>query len=40
MGAFVVRDGRIIRWTDYWDLTLPAKMMTGEDVSDLLPAAR
>lgn len=40
MGTFVVRDGRIIRWTDYWDVTLPAKMMTGEDVTDLLPAAR
>lgn len=39
MGTFVVRDGKIIRWTDYWDTTLPAKMMTGEDVSALVPAS-
>jgi limonene-1,2-epoxide hydrolase len=39
MGTFVVRDGKIIRWTDYWDTTLPAKMMTGEDVSALMPAS-
>ena len=39
MGAFVVRDGRITRWTDYWDTTLPAKMMTSEDVSALVPAS-
>jgi limonene-1,2-epoxide hydrolase len=38
MGSFVVRDGRIARWTDYWDLGLPRKMMTGEDVSALVPA--
>jgi limonene-1,2-epoxide hydrolase len=37
MGTFVVRDGKIHRWTDYWDTALPAKMMTGEDVSALLP---
>ncbi|MGW3938247.1 limonene-1,2-epoxide hydrolase family protein [Streptomyces phaeochromogenes] len=39
MGAFVVRDGVITRWTDYWDTGLPAKMMTGEDTSVLVPAA-
>jgi limonene-1,2-epoxide hydrolase len=39
MGAFVVREGKITRWTDYWDTTLPAKMMTGEDVSTLVPTA-
>jgi limonene-1,2-epoxide hydrolase len=39
MGTFVVRDGKIIRWTDYWDTALPAKMMTGEDVSALVPAS-
>ena len=39
MGTFVVRAGKIIRWTDYWDTTLPAKMMTGEDVSALVPAS-
>jgi limonene-1,2-epoxide hydrolase len=38
MGTFVVRDGRITRWTDYWDTGLPVKMMTGEDVSALLPS--
>src|ERR1700678_2986742 len=37
MGAFVVSDGQISRWTDYWDTALPAKMMTGEDVSALVP---
>jgi limonene-1,2-epoxide hydrolase len=39
MGAFVVRDGKIARWTDYWDTGLPGKMMTGEDVSSLVPAS-
>ena len=38
MGTFVVRDGRIARWTDYWDLSLPRKMMAGEDVSALVPS--
>ena len=38
MGAFVVRDGRITRWTDYWDSGLIGKMMSGEDCSALLPA--
>jgi limonene-1,2-epoxide hydrolase len=39
MGAFVVKDGKISRWTDYWDTALPGKMMTGEDVSALVPAS-
>ena len=39
MGAFVLDDGKIIRWTDYWDTALPGKMMTGEDVSALVPAS-
>jgi limonene-1,2-epoxide hydrolase len=39
MGTFVVRDGKITRWTDYWDTTLPATMTTGEDVSALAPAS-
>jgi limonene-1,2-epoxide hydrolase len=39
MGTFVVRDGKIVRWTDYWDTSLPGKMMTGEDVSALVPAS-
>jgi len=39
MGTFVLRDGKITRWTDYWDTGLPMKMMTGEDVSTLVPAS-
>jgi limonene-1,2-epoxide hydrolase len=38
MGTFVVRDGKIARWTDYWDTGLPVKLMTGEDVSGLVPS--
>jgi limonene-1,2-epoxide hydrolase len=38
MGTFVVYDGKIARWTDYWDTSLPMKMMTGEDVSGLVPS--
>jgi limonene-1,2-epoxide hydrolase len=38
MGTFVVRDGKIVRWTDYWDTALPMKIMTGEDVSGLIPS--
>jgi limonene-1,2-epoxide hydrolase len=37
MGSFVVRDGKIIRWTDYWDSALITKMMSGEDYSALVP---
>lgn len=37
MGTFVVRDGKITRWTDYWDTGLIAKMMAGEDTSALVP---
>ena len=37
MGAFVVRDDKIVRWTDYWDTGLIAKMMSGEDYSALVP---
>ena len=37
MGTFVVKEGKITRWTDYWDSGLVAKMMTGEDYSALLP---
>jgi hypothetical protein len=33
-----VLDGRIVRWSDYWDLSLPRKMMTGEPVGALVPA--
>jgi limonene-1,2-epoxide hydrolase len=38
MGTFVVHDDKIARWTDYWDTGLPMKMMTGEDVSGLVPS--
>jgi limonene-1,2-epoxide hydrolase len=38
MGTFVLRDGKIARWTDYWDTALPMKMMTGEDVAAVVPA--
>lgn len=38
MGTFVLRDGKIARWSDYWDLGLPQKMMSGEDVTALVPA--
>ena len=37
MGCFVVRGGKIVRWTDYWDSALLAKMMSGEDYSSLVP---
>jgi limonene-1,2-epoxide hydrolase len=39
MGTFVLTDGKIGRWQDYFDTALPAKMMTGQDVSGLVPAA-
>jgi limonene-1,2-epoxide hydrolase len=38
MGAFEVRGGKIQRWTDYWDSALVAKMLGGDDVSDLVPS--
>ncbi len=39
MGTFVVDDdGRITRWTDYFDLTLIMKLLQGEDISALVPA--
>ena len=39
MGAFVVDgDGRITRWTDYFDLNLTIKLLQGEDISALVPA--
>ena len=37
MGSFVVRDGKIVRWTDYWDSALLTKMMSGEDYGTLVP---
>jgi limonene-1,2-epoxide hydrolase len=39
MGTFVVSNGKISRWTDYWDTTLPGKMMSGQEYSALVPAS-
>jgi len=40
MGTFVVGDdGKITRWTDYFDLNLTMKLLQGEDISALIPAA-
>lgn len=39
MGTFVVGDdGRITRWTDYFDVNLTVKLLQGEDISALVPA--
>ncbi len=37
MGTFVVEDGLIARWTDYFDTALIGKMLSGEDYSGLVP---
>lgn len=37
MGTFVVEDGLITRWTDYFDTGLIGKMLSGEDYADLVP---
>ena len=40
MGTFVVSDdGKITRWTDYFDVNLTVKLLQGEDISALVPAA-
>ena len=40
MGTFVVDDdGRIARWTDYFDLNLTVKLLQGEDISALVPGS-
>jgi limonene-1,2-epoxide hydrolase len=40
MGTFVVGDdGRITRWTDYFDVSLTLKLLQGEDISTLVPAS-
>jgi limonene-1,2-epoxide hydrolase len=40
MGTFVVGDdGKITRWTDYFDISLTVKLLQGEDISALIPAA-
>ena len=39
MGTFVVdENGKITRWTDYFDVSLPIKLLQGEDISALVPA--
>ncbi|CPR12125.1 limonene-1,2-epoxide hydrolase [Mycobacterium bohemicum DSM 44277] len=39
MGTFVVDDeGKITRWTDYFDLNLTIKLLQGEDISALVPS--
>jgi limonene-1,2-epoxide hydrolase len=37
MGTFVVKEGRIARWTDYFDSALIGKILGGEDIGDLIP---
>ena len=40
MGTFVVGDdGKITRWTDYFDLNLTIKLLQGEDISALVPSS-
>lgn len=39
MGTFIVgEDGKISRWTDYFDVSLTVKLLQGEDISALVPA--
>jgi len=39
MGTFVVgEDGKITRWTDYFDVSLTVKLLQGEDISALVPS--
>jgi limonene-1,2-epoxide hydrolase len=39
MGTFIVgEDGKITRWTDYFDMSLTVKLLQGEDISALVPA--
>ena len=38
MGAFDLRDGKIVAWRDYFDMGLIGRLMAGEDVDrTLLP---
>jgi limonene-1,2-epoxide hydrolase len=37
MGTFVVKDGLIARWTDYFDSALIGKILGGDDVGGLIP---
>jgi limonene-1,2-epoxide hydrolase len=38
MGTFVVREGKITRWTDYFDTGLLTKMLSDEDYAGLVPS--
>jgi limonene-1,2-epoxide hydrolase len=39
MGTFIIGDnGKIVRWTDYFDVGLTLKLLQGEDISELIPA--
>src|ERR1700757_4187937 len=39
MGTFVVgENGKITRWTDFFDVSLTVKLLQGEDISALIPA--
>jgi limonene-1,2-epoxide hydrolase len=39
MGTFVVgEDGKLTRWTDYFEMTLTVKLLQCEDISALVPA--
>jgi limonene-1,2-epoxide hydrolase len=38
MGTFVVKDGLIARWTDYFDSALIGKILGGEEIGGLIPA--
>ena len=38
MGIFEVRDGRIGRWRDYFDMGLTGRLIGGDDVTSLLPS--
>jgi limonene-1,2-epoxide hydrolase len=40
MGAFDVRDGRIVAWRDYFDMGLIGKLLAGEDAASVLPRVR
>jgi limonene-1,2-epoxide hydrolase len=37
MGAFEIRESRIVAWRDYFDMGLTTKLMSGEQVDSLLP---
>ena len=37
MGSFVVQDGKIAVWRDYFDMALAQRLMAGEDASAVVP---